>query len=213
MNGSSGAATKQGARSGDKTKTSYLRPNRDYTKHITLSYELNKDIYNIYKEAEPGRTGYMKRMKDVWDQIHPEHKHLTNKHLREQALQVIQKKLTKETGLQPEQDTTNCQNEDVESIHDSSRSINIQMNQQNEILADTITKGENTVNIESDKFKELIQKWAKSLEKYERLRLDEREYETLVNRTIKRDTMKNINFIVGQHLDRLHMIPVYHYGS
>ena len=74
------------------------------------------------------------------------------------------------------------------------------MNQQNENPADTINEGENTVDIESDKFKELIQKWAKILEKYEKLRLDEREYETRVNRTIKRDTMKNINFIVGQHL-------------
>ena len=42
----------------------------------------------------------------------------------------------------------------------------------------------------------------KNLEKYERLRLDEREYETRVNRTIKRDTMKNINFVVGQHLEQ-----------
>ena len=92
--------------------------------------------------------------------------------------------------------------EDAESMHDSSSSINIQMNQRNENLADTITEGENTVDIESDKFKELIQKWAKNLEKYERFRLDEREYETRVNMTIKRDTMKNMNFIVGQHLEQ-----------
>ena len=102
-NGSPGAATKQGARSRLKTNTSYLRPNRDYTKHITWSYKL-QDIYNVYKEAEPGRRGYMKRMKDLWDQIHPKHKHLTSKHLREQTLRVIQKKLIKVTVLLPEQD-------------------------------------------------------------------------------------------------------------
>ena len=69
-------------------------------------------------------------------------------------------------------------------------------------MADTINEGENTVDTESDKFNELIQKWAENLEKYERLRLDEREYETRVNRTIKRNTMKSINFIVGQHLEQ-----------
>ena len=90
----------------------------------------------------------------------------------------------------------------VESMHDSSSNINIQMNQQNENLADAIAEGENTVDIESDKFMELIQKWEKNREKYERLRLDEKKYETRVNRTIKRDSMKNIYFIVGQHLEQ-----------
>ena len=46
---------------------------------------------NVYKEAEPGRREYMKRMKDLWDQIHPKHNNLTNKHLREQALRVIER--------------------------------------------------------------------------------------------------------------------------
>ena len=61
--GTPGACSKQGARSRTKTKTSYLRPNRDYTKHMTWNYNLNRDIYNIYKEAiEPNQKGYMKRM-------------------------------------------------------------------------------------------------------------------------------------------------------
>ena len=46
--------------------------------------------------------------------------------------------MIKETGLQPEQDTINgieqiARTEDVESMHDSSSGINIQMNQQNKI--------------------------------------------------------------------------------
>ena len=48
--GTPGACSKQGARSTTKTKTSYLRPNRDYTKHTTWSYDLNRDIHNIYKK-------------------------------------------------------------------------------------------------------------------------------------------------------------------
>ena len=47
--GTSDACSKQGTRSRKLTKTSYLRPNRDYTKHMTWSYDLNRDIYNIYK--------------------------------------------------------------------------------------------------------------------------------------------------------------------
>ena len=41
----------------------------------------------------------MKRMKELWDKTHSKYNHLTEKHLREQALWVINKKLIKETGL------------------------------------------------------------------------------------------------------------------
>ena len=113
--GTPGACSKQGARSRTKTKTSYLRPNRDYTKHMTWSYDLNRDIYNIHKEAiEPNQKGYMKRMKELWDKTHSKYNHLTEKHLRKQALRVINKKLIKETGLitNEAEQTTRADNEE-----------------------------------------------------------------------------------------------------
>ena len=37
--------------------------------------------------------GYMKRLKTLWDIKRPEYKHLTAKHLREQAIRIIKKNL------------------------------------------------------------------------------------------------------------------------
>ena len=48
----------------------------------------------------------------------------------------------------------------------------------------------------------LNQKWDRNLEKYKKLQLDQREYQTRVNIPINRDNLKNMNFIVGQHLEQ-----------
>ena len=48
--GTPGACSKQGACSRTKTKTSYLRPSRDYTKHMMWSYDLNRDIITFIKK-------------------------------------------------------------------------------------------------------------------------------------------------------------------
>ena len=61
----------QGTRSRTQVKTSYLRPNRDYSNQINWSYELNKDTYEVYKAAELSKRGYMQRMKEEWDKMHP----------------------------------------------------------------------------------------------------------------------------------------------
>ena len=42
----------------------------------------------------------------------------------------------------------------------------------------------------------------KNLEKYKRLQLDYRVYETRVNRTISKENMMSINSIVGRYLDQ-----------
>ena len=46
-----------------KNKISIRRLNRDYTKSITWTYELNKDVYSNYIKAKADGQGYMKRMK------------------------------------------------------------------------------------------------------------------------------------------------------
>ena len=96
---------RQGTRSRTQVKTSYLRPNRDYSNQINWSYELNKHTYEVYKVAEPSKRGYMQRMKEEWDKIHPKYDYLTSKHLREQAMGVIKKKLIREIQTEPEQVT------------------------------------------------------------------------------------------------------------
>ena len=81
-----------GERRTNSGKVSYQCPNRDYSKSITWTYELNKDVYDIYIRVKSDGSRYMKRMKQMWDKIHPE-LDITAKNLRERAMRIINKKL------------------------------------------------------------------------------------------------------------------------
>ena len=35
-----------------RNNTLYMRPNRGYTEHLTWTYEMNKNLYDIYNEAK-----------------------------------------------------------------------------------------------------------------------------------------------------------------
>ena len=64
------------------TSVSYRR-DRDYSKKFKWTYELNKDLYDCYTKArENPKEGYMKRMKVLWDDLHPEISYFNGKHLR-----------------------------------------------------------------------------------------------------------------------------------
>ena len=66
-------------------KPSYRR-NRDYTKQFDWTYHLKRDVYNCYLRAkEISKIGYMKRLKNYWDKLHPEFNFLSDKNLRDQA--------------------------------------------------------------------------------------------------------------------------------
>ena len=80
-------------------KPSFRRPNRDYSKHNTWTYEMSKDLYKIYAEANPKERGYTNRMKEKWDSLHQELNIFTAKHLNTQITRVIKKKLIRETGF------------------------------------------------------------------------------------------------------------------
>ena len=112
----------------------YMRPNRDYTKHLTWTYEMNKNLYDIYNEAKREGKGYMRRVKDIWDKSYPKHNDLTSKHLREQIMRVINKCLIRETGLVVESDRAMTRNseQDNESAETSTENIeNIEINNTN----------------------------------------------------------------------------------
>ena len=69
-----------------KHKSASYRRNRDYFKQFNWTYELNEDLYKYYTEArEVPKKGYMTRMKKMWDKLHPELNHFTEKYLRQQA--------------------------------------------------------------------------------------------------------------------------------
>ena len=64
--------------------------------------QATKVFYDIYIRAKSDGSAYMKRMKGMWDKIHPE-LNITAKNLRERAMRLINKKLIQETGLILEQ--------------------------------------------------------------------------------------------------------------
>ena len=52
-------------------------------------YELNQDLYKCHMEARKvPKIGYMARMKKMWDILHPELNHLTEKYLGQQATYI-----------------------------------------------------------------------------------------------------------------------------
>ena len=68
--------------------------------------ELNKDLYNCYKKArENPKKGYMKRMKVLWDDLHPELSYFNGKYLRQQSTYVTQRGYILETQTENEEET------------------------------------------------------------------------------------------------------------
>ena len=43
-----------------RKKISYRRPNRNYAKQTGWTFEMNKDVYKCYLQAEPDKPGYIR---------------------------------------------------------------------------------------------------------------------------------------------------------
>ena len=71
------------------TTAKSVRRNRDYKKQFIWIYELNKDLFHCYtKVREDPSKGYMKRLKKLWDTLHPELNHFNEKYLRQQSAYI-----------------------------------------------------------------------------------------------------------------------------
>ena len=79
--------TRRNLRENRTTGVSYCRPTRDYTKSRKWSYEMNKELYEMYIKCKPTVYGYMKRLKEIWDEKHPD-EHLEPRHLAEQVRNI-----------------------------------------------------------------------------------------------------------------------------
>ena len=75
------------------TGLSYRRPTRDYTRSTKWTYEMNKKLYQLYKDSKPGKRGYMNRLKELWDKKYEIYNNFTAKHLAEQVRNIKKKKL------------------------------------------------------------------------------------------------------------------------
>ena len=72
-----------------------------------LNKELNKDLCNCYTKArENPKKGYMKRMKVLWDDLHPELSYFNGKYLRQQSTYITQRGYILETRTENDQETT-----------------------------------------------------------------------------------------------------------
>ena len=118
------------------------RRKRDYTKQFNWTYELNNDLYKCYLRAKENKSlGYMTRMKNCWDEIHPEYSFLTSKLLRDQASRVVKNKVIMGTEYRNDQDTNIVPPQDNEVL--------IEQQPQEANMNENLTDNTN-VNVESD---------------------------------------------------------------
>ena len=66
QNEEEGSQTRENKRAKRTTGLSYRRPRWDYSKSTKWTYQMNKDLAKLYKTSQPGKLGYMKRLKDLW---------------------------------------------------------------------------------------------------------------------------------------------------
>ena len=79
------------------TSESYSR-DRDYSKQLKWTCELNKDLYNCYKKARKNaKNGYMKRLKVLREDLHPELSYFNGKYLSQQSTYVTERGYILET--------------------------------------------------------------------------------------------------------------------
>ena len=65
------------------------RRNRDYTNGFNWTYELKTDVYRCYVKPHNDKIiSYTKRMKNIWDKMHPEYNFLSDKNLKDQTSRV-----------------------------------------------------------------------------------------------------------------------------
>ena len=107
------------------TSVSYRR-DRDYSKQFKWTYELNKDLYNCYTKArENPKKGYMKRMKVLWYDLHPELSYFNGKYLRQQSIYITQRGYILETQAENDEETNVIAENITEMISASSQAEHV----------------------------------------------------------------------------------------
>ena len=185
---------------------------RDYFKQFNWTYELNQDLYKGYTEARKvPKKGYMARMKKMWDELHLELNHFTEKYLRQQATCIKKGGHLLQTANVNNSNTENSNVEtDIQSEDTSRESNNIE-------VAEAIVNSNNTetppleqtchVNL-TDADNELLQtlqkRFFENIEKYKLF--DNREQLTYVNKKPSDGELKVIDTIIKTCFDNLQYV-------
>ena len=182
------------------TGLSYRRPTRDYTRSTKWTYEMNKRLYQLYKDSKPGKRGYMNRIKELWDNKYEIYNNFTEKNIAEQVRNIKKKKLlpnldmetneleslilhnSKETeknnDVKPED-----HNEEI-TTQETPENQNENTAEQPEEMNKTETEKDESLNLENMSEQELELKeklrkiWIKNFDKYLKMDIDDREYST-----------------------------------
>ena len=111
------------------SKSSY-RQNRGSAEQFCWTYNQKRDVYNCYLKAKVDpMIGYLKRLKNCWDEHHTEFIFLSDKNLRDQASQTEKNKVVMKTEFESITATNNenvstnenncLENKNLENFNDS----------------------------------------------------------------------------------------------
>ena len=170
------------AMSVSKHKSVSYRRNRDYSKQFSWTYELNQDLYECYTEARKNpKRGYMERTKKMWDELHPELNHFTEKYLRQQATYIEKRGYLLQTANVTNSNTKNSNVETDIQIEDTSgESNNIDNSNNTETPPLEQTCHVTLTDADNKLLQTLRQRFLENIEKYKLF--DNREQLTYVNK-------------------------------
>ena len=86
--------TRRNTRVNRSTGLSYRRPSRDHTRSTKWTYEINKELLQLFADSKPDKRGYQKRLKELWHIRYPDHNKFMPKHLAEQVRNVKKEEIT-----------------------------------------------------------------------------------------------------------------------
>ena len=196
-------------------KSVSYRRNRDCSKSFAWTYELNKDLYKCYvKVKEDPKIGYMNRLKQYWEEIHPELNYFSSKNLRDHVSSIIKRNVIMETSFNIENRTIET-NTEVNNYNDITTNAdeNCSAASNNNNCHNDIDNGNNRDNIKRDAhqipdkvrhLKDLlrnmfIKNYKETLEK----ELQDRLIHTRLNKKIDKDIIIAANDIAKDVLETI----------
>ena len=200
------------------TRRPSVRRNRDYSVKVTWTYELNKDLYDCYVEADRSVHGYSGCMKTLWDARHPEYSHMTAKHLTTQIGRIQKKKLILEStqnNTQTETERTIVSQKDNSGTNHQKEAENISQavnatgnprshpnvtKEQENKFEDGEKSAANNESLD-ELVNEIRPEWQKNYNKYLNTTIENREFTTKKDRRIEEIEILAINKIFEESLE------------
>ena len=210
--------TRGNTRVNRSTGLSYRRPSRDYTRSTKWTYEMNKELLQLFADSKPDKRGYQKRLKELWDIRYPDHNKFTPKHLAEQVRNIKKKKLLPTTEISRINDGTGEDDRETSTQETREHNEEIQTEQANsetenqediEEGTGNIIEDENNIyreelNEEQLRQKENLRKlWKKNFDKYLNMNIEDREYSTKIKPIPEKQQLELLDQIVYEEVELL----------